>query len=388
MAQDNEEFTVRLSIEDGSESFPQKEIGFCVRDSIYSPFPEIEVVYADITGLALEYGAFIQGVKMHLSYGEQENLMDLIFRSIERNTVKATGSRPQLSGVLKVRGVHESYFDDRGNPKKSFTKKTVTDVVKDLFPAEADIDIESTQGKVNLYAFGDPYEFVNSIKDLATTGKIDQFVFFRDLKKQLHFCSLNHLLDGSSVATFELKAVFDPKDEEQNIITGFLPFNEKGDKVYPYMRVLGKFLSNELELKTEEASIAKDAKDTIPFVSENEIDNDVYFGRQFNPDIEYEILNKGLESASLKFILDKAVCIIPFNVDCIAGKTVDLKINVLSPESNEELSEYYSGTWLIEQSFHSWAGDSQRSTTKLILCRKSVKPVHNSALNSKAFKDK
>ena len=386
MASDDS-FSVKLSVEDGTEFFPPKEVQFVIQDSIFDWFPSIEVIYSDVTGLALEYGTFLQGVKLHLIYGEQEKPFDLKFRTLERNVIKATGSRPQLSGVIQARGVHESYFSDRKNPKKCYNKKPISDCIKDLFSSEKSLEVEATQGKVNVYAYKDPYEVAELFLDLASTGKIDKFVFFRDLEKKLHFCSLNHLLEGSQVATFELKAVLDHKDNEQLIINGFMPFNEKGDKVYPFMRVSGRYLTPDMEFKQDEFSIAKDAKDKIPFVSEKAIENDNYFGREFNPAVEYENVNKGLAASSMKFILDKAICIVPFNAKCVAGKVVELKVNYLTPDGSEELSEYYSGNWLIEQSFHSWEGNTQRATTRLILARKEVKPVSKSSLTSKAFKD-
>lgn len=388
MADNTEEFIVRLSIEDSTDFFPEREVSFILHDSIFNMFPSIEVIYADTTGLALEWGTFIQGVKLSVSLGEQENYLESIFRSLNREVIKSAGSAPLLSGVIRVCGLHKSYFDDRSNPKKSFFKKTVSDCVKDLFSSEEEPDIEDTKGKINTYAYEDPYSFTKEVLlKAAYSGKIDPYVFFRDLKEQLHFCSLDHLMEQSSVATLELKSVLSEQDDERLIISGFLPFNEDGQKVYPFMRTEGKFLNSDLVFKQEENSVAKDAQDTIPFISENKIGHAVYFGREFNPCVDYGDLNKGFASSSMKFILDKAICIVPFNADYVAGKILELKVSIINTEGSEELSQFYSGVWLIEQSFHSWSGEEQKAMSKLVLCRKSVKPIKDSALGSKAFKN-
>lgn len=203
----------------------------------------------------------------------------------------------------------------------------------------------------------------------------------------LHFCSVSKLETSSAVASFELKANLSEQDDESAIITGFLPFNERGNSVYPYMRTSGKVFNADQEFVVEDKSVAADAVDKIPLLSENKMCHNVYFGRQFNPAVEYEKLNIGLYSSSMKFVLDKALCIVPFNADCVAGKVVELKVNCLNAEGEEQLSEFYSGNWLIEQSYHNWNGESSRPSTRLVLCRTSVKPVKDSILETRAFKD-
>lgn len=387
MADDNE-FMANVSIEESSEYLSRKQIGFSIHDSIFSPFPGLELVYPDLSGLALEYGSFMQGIKIKTVLGTTEKMLETNWCSAGRDTIKEAGSMPRLSGVLKVYALHESYFNNRENPKKSFVEQTVSDCVSDLFSDEKDLDIESTKGKICTYAFHDPYEVVKDILlPAATNGKVSPYVFFRDSTGVLHFCSLDKLFSGSAVASFELKANLSEQDDESNVITGFLPFNERAGQVYPFMRTTGKYFTADQEFTQEEKSIAAEISDKIPFLSENKIDHDVYFGRQFNPKVEYDKLNTGLFVSSMKFILDKALCTVPFCADCVAGKVVELKINALTSEGDEQLSEFYSGNWLIEQSYHCWNGESSRPFTKLVLCRQEVKPVKDSILETRAFKD-
>lgn len=382
------EFTVKVQIEDGSESLPRKELGFTLHDSIFNPFPDLNLIFPDVSGLALEYGSFMQGIKIKTIMGTLDKLLETRWRSVDRNTVKESGSAPRLAGILQISGIHESYFNSRENPKLSFINKTVSACFKELFPNEKKLDIEETKGNINTYAFEDPYAVVKDILlPSASNGKISPYVFFRDLEGTLHFCSLDKLLEQSEVAKMELKANFTERDDETSVVTGFLPFNEKGVKVYPFMHTTGKILKADQTFKIESKSIATDAKNKIPFIADKRIDHDVYFGRQFNPAVEYDKLNTGFFSSSMKFILDKALCIIPFNYKCIAGKTIKIEVNRISEDGNEQLSEYYSGTWLIEQSYHCWNGETKRPFTRLVLCRRSIKPIKNSILETKAFKD-
>ncbi len=387
MADDNE-FMANVSIEESSEYLSRKEIGFTIHDSIFSCFPDLELVYPDLSGLALEYGSFMQGIKLKTVLGTTEKMIETNWCSAGRDAIKEAGSAPRLSGILKIYGLHSSYFDKRENPKLSFVEKPVSDCVSELFSSEENLDVESTKGNICSYAFCDPYEVVKEIfLPAATNGKLSPYLFFRDLAGTLHFCSLSKLLEDSAVASFELKANLSEQDDESAVVTGFLPFNERAAKVYPCMRTTGKFFNDEHELKVEEKSIAAEVSDKIPFLAENKIDHDVYFGRQFNPKVNYDKLNTGLFASSMKFILDKALCTVPFNADCVAGKVVELKINALDADGNEQLSEFYSGNWLIEQSYHCWNGESSRPFTRLVLCRTQVKPVKDSILETRAFKD-
>lgn len=384
----DDEFKVSVSIEESSEFLSRKEIGFSIHDSIFSPFPDFELVYPDLSGLALEYGSFMEGIKLKTVFGISDKLLETNWCSVGRDSIKEAGSAPRLSGVLKVYALHESYFKNRENPKLSFIEKPISDCVSELFSDESELDVEATKGNISTYAFEDPYAVTKDLLlSAANNGKVNPYVFFRDLTGVLHFCSVSKLETSSAVASFELKANLSEQDDESAIITGFLPFNERGNSVYPYMRTSGKVFNADQEFVVEDKSVAADAVDKIPLLSENKMCHNVYFGRQFNPAVEYEKLNVGLYSSSMKFVLDKALCIVPFNADCVAGKVVELKVNCLNAEGEEQLSEFYSGNWLIEQSYHNWNGESSRPSTRLVLCRTSVKPVKDSILETRAFKD-
>ncbi|MGL5913587.1 MAG: hypothetical protein ACRCZB_05425 [Bacteroidales bacterium] len=381
-------FTVNVTIEGGSDSIPQKSLGFTLHDSIFSSFPDMTLVFPDVSGIALEYGSFMQGIRLNTTLGVDSDLLETSWKIISREAIKEGSNSPRLSGILKVQAIHESFFKNRTNPKLSFKKKLVSDCVTELFPDEASLNVETTVGNIETYAFDEPYTFVRDVLlSSANNGKIRPFVFFRDLNQTLNFCSIDSLLSSSSVASFELKSVLDDQTEIGNIIQGFLPFNEQANLVYPKMRVSNTFITSDLELKTNESSIATDEKDTIPLLSSGVLENDIYMGREFNPDVDYEDLNKGFEASSMSYILEKALCVIPYNYNCIAGKVVELKINVSNPEGDEQLSEFYSGKWLIEQSYHCWEGETMRPYIKMVLCRTGVKPINNSKLVTDAFKD-
>lgn len=143
----DDEFKVSVSIEESSEFLSRKEIGFSIHDSIFSPFPDFELVYPDLSGLALEYGSFMEGIKLKTVFGTSDKLLETNWCSVGRDSIKEAGSAPRLSGVLKVYALHESYFKNRENPKLSFIEKPISDCVSELFSDESELDVEATKRK-------------------------------------------------------------------------------------------------------------------------------------------------------------------------------------------------------------------------------------------------
>lgn len=385
----SDDFMIKISIQDGTSYLSGKGMGFTIHDSIHQIFPTLELVYPDVTGIALEFGSFMSGISLSTVIGKVDSFLENFWISVGRDTIKEAGSSPRLSGVLKVNAIHKSFFSKRDNPKISFIKKSASECVNTLF-SEDSLSVENTNGTFSTYVYSDPYEFVKEVLiPCASNGSISPFVFYRDLSETLNFSSIISLFEGSPVASFSLKPNLSELEDESNVITAFLPFNENAFSVYPKMTVSGKFINPSQEIVTENHTIAESAtsESKVPLISSGEkVYNPSYYGRQFNPDVSYSDINKGLAANAMKFVMDKALIEVPFNEKCIAGKVVELKIPVLDLEGNEQPSENFSGNWLIEQSFHTWNGESSRPFSKLVLCRPYVKPLKNSLLESKSFK--
>jgi hypothetical protein len=77
-----------------------------------------------------------------------------------------------------VKGIHESFFRNRESPHIALKKITVADAVKKLFPSETKMKVEATKGKIEAYAFDDPYQFTKDVLlPQATNGKILPYCF-------------------------------------------------------------------------------------------------------------------------------------------------------------------------------------------------------------------
>lgn len=383
-------YNIGLFINKSSRTPAPNLYSFVISDSLYSPFPILNLHFPDNSGLFLDLGNFTQGVSLNIKFGvvSLSEILDVEFRSSCRDATDPTAGTPGLNGNLQIKGLHNSYYLNREAPEIAFKEMTVSDAIKKLFPSETKLKVEATKGKIESYAFDEPYLFTREVLlPQATNGKIRPYVFFRNLLDELHFESINLLEDNAPSE----KLVFGDIDGEDayNTLNSFLPYNEGLEKTLVNFNVTGKILKNDLSFEKNNKSIATDAKDKIPVVVDTRIHNSQYFNRQFNPKVEYDQLNNAFYADAMRagFFVDKVLCTLPFHPNLVTGKTVEIAVSVLDSEEKQELSETFSGKWLIEQSYHSWDGMVKQGQTQLILCRSSMKPRRDSIIMDRAFSD-
>jgi hypothetical protein len=382
-------YDLEVLINNASVSPSANSYSMSLHDSIYSAFPSLEIGFSDPSGAFLEYGTFWQGTPIKINFGiaSTGDLLKSEFRVVDRDVVKSGETLPGLSGNLKIVALHKSYFENRESPKKALKEMTVSDAVKKLFPS---VKSEATKGKIEAYAFDDPYLTVREILlPQATNGKIRPYCFFMDLKGDLHFVSIEKLEGGSSEATLELRRI-DAQDENMfDIMNSFLPFQESLGEMMEKLHTESKILKNDLSFESEDKSVATDARYKIPVMASTRIHHDRYFHRQFNPKVEYGLINPGLYADAMRagFFIDKAVVNIPLHPKLMAGKVVKTEVSIYDASHNAVLSETFSSSWLIEQSTHLWDGVKNQAGTSLVLCRSSVKPRSDSMLNDNSFRD-
>ena len=382
-------FKVGLYINKVTKSIPSDMYSFSISDNIYSAFPTVKITFADISGLYLELNNFNQGVPLNIKYGILAgfNMLDADFRTSCRDTVSPAVNSSGLNGTLEVHGIHDSFFSNRNAPNIALKEITVSSAVRKLFPYELKLFVETTKGNIESYAIDDPYQFTRDILlPQASNGKVRPFCFFRNLANELCFESINKLEEAipSEILLFAGDVSINPV----NMMTSFLPFNEGLEKTLINFHAEGKILKNDFSFSKITKNIATDAKCKIPVMGNTKIHHSPYFHRQFNPKVDYEQLNTAFLSDSMRsgFFVDKAMGMLPFHPNLVAGKTVQIIASLVDGDNKFELSETFSGKWLIEQSTHIWDGSAKKGQTQLILCRSSMMPKFTSKLMTDSFK--
>jgi hypothetical protein len=385
-----EGYKIGLFINKSSRTPAPNLYSFVISDNIYASFPLLDLHFPDSSGVFLDLDNFTQGVPANIKFGVAgaSETLDADFRFSRRDAISPTAGTFGLNGNLQIKGLHDSYYKNRKSRNIALKEITVADSVKKLFPSESGLKIEATKGKIESYAFDDPYQFTRDVLlPQAANGKIRPYVFFRNLADELRFESID-LLEGNA-PTEQLTFGDIDGDNTYNTLNSFLPYNEGLDKTLADFHVTGKVLKKDLTLGTSDKSIATDARDKIPVVTDTRIHHDRYFHRQFNPKVEYDHLNTAFHADAMRagFFVDKAFGTLPLHPNLIAGRVVEIAVSILNSEGKGELSETFSGKWLIEQSYHSWDGMIKQGQTRLILCRSSMKPRRDSIIMDKAFTD-
>lgn len=362
---------------------------FSISDNIYSSFPMLDLHFPDSSGMFLELGNFTQGVKLNVKFGiaGTAETLDADFRSDRRDADAPTAGTPGLNGNLQIKGLHDSFYKNRESPDTALKEMTVADAVRKLFPSETKLKIEPTKGKIESYAFEDPYQVARGILlPQAANGKLFPYVFFRNLADELHFESVNTLEENDPEESLVFGGI--DGDNAYNTLNSFLPYNEGLEKTLASFHVTGKILKSDLTFERADKSVATDAKAKIPVVIDTRIHHDKYFYQQFNPSVDYSQLSSAFYADAMRegFFVDKAFGTLPLHPNLVAGKTVEIAVSILDSEGKANLSETFSGKWLIEQSYHFWDGMLKRGQTQLVLCRSSMKPRRDSIITDQAFK--
>jgi hypothetical protein len=356
--------------------------GFSMRDSIYSVFPTIDFILSDPSGLSLELGTFTRGISLKSVLEIEDNILESKFVVNSRENIQQAASN-FIGGNIKVSGVHESYTRAREGRSAYYNKK-VSEIVKALFP---DVDAEGTSAKIAVYQFDDSYDFVkNILLDIADSKTGSPFVFFRDLAGKLVFKSIGELVQQSPVAKLTLTQT-DGKETITDTINSFLPFDERLTDILGKLAIEGEYLDR-LAYKTKKATVVNYMGDFIPIIADTIKSNHFYFGRQFNPDMDYPSARVALWVNQMRggFLSDKAFAVVPFNAKLVCGSVVDTEIFLQDAEGESMISEAYSGKWLIEQSIPMWDGKTTMALSKMILTRSSYKPVSDSILTTDSYK--
>lgn len=380
-------YSVGVFVNGGNTTMSPSSFSFMLADSIYTSFPTLRLSFSDPTGLFLEFGSFTQGMPLNVKFGmdKVDGLLDVDFVSARRDVVRMMEGSSALGAVIDLRALHKSFLQNRGAPNIALKGMTVADAVKRLFPNDV-INLNNTNGIIETYAFNEPYFVVrNILLPQATDVSHRPFVFWRGLNGVLNFKSIATLENQSPSA----KLFFGGAEEDDiyDTLLSFLPFNEGLNDTLRSFSVEWRALDAGLTEVTGTGTVADGTSGVVPFMSKSAVFNMQDFTRQFNPDVGYNDLTEALKTNAMRagYFIDKVLCSLPLHPLLIAGKTVQIEVSMQGSDNTVELSQMFSGKWLIEQSHHLWDGSSKRGTTELVLCRSSVKPRVDTILINDAF---
>lgn len=362
------------------------EFTLSVSDSIHKSFPTAKLELSDPTGMLMEMGTFFLGSPLEMDFTIDSDSLQPKFRVSKRET-KRNVTSGLLSGKLAIEGISEPFF--KMAPARASFKGLISDAVTKLFGSLfTEAVVETTVGESTFFQLEDPETFLRDVLLPIAISSQDEktpYFAFGSLDGKFHFESLFKLAGKASIAKLVLKPITG-QTTVIGSINGFLPFTEDiANIASTFQADTDSYIEG--AVTNTIGKVTEGFKDSIPFVGENLQGVDVdWLGPSHNPDVKYEEFEKArrYDACRPAYFLERALVFTSESPLLISGETVDIEINLEDSEKTVTPSEYYTGTWLIERSLHSW--DGSKGQTTIVVVRPSVKPISDSVLGDTAFK--
>lgn len=376
-------YFVELALNGVSAEIDPSEISFSLKDSIYTIFPTAVIEMNDIEGWILEGRALTNGSEIELTLGYKEYSMKNSYIVNTMETIEGMKST-QLSGNLSSELIHKSYAQNA-----SFVKSyppNPANIIQELFKESQfnEYLVESTKNIPEKRIYN-PYmtkkDFIEKIllpNSVSSKNKISPYFCFIDSLNNFHYQSFEQLMKQSNLYElyFGYKKEYDYYNEA---ILSFFPFTEKLKNNESDMKVQISYLSDDQnpQFKTKEFPIASLNHGAYP-IKEVSIAPQYSFHGVTKESSELKTQIRGVYLQKLSLFPDKIAVTTPIFPDYCAGKKVILQVLY---GAGGDVSESFSGEYIIEQSDHTWDGSTQQGFTQLVLGSPSPKYPVKSALS-------
>jgi len=387
-------YKIKFSIEDFDMNFSLKSLQFNITDSIKNPYPSLSFSLDDSIGVLQNIHAFTQNFKVKIYFGYKDETMEGIEnsfiisdRSLQPNNFENMGGRPNINCI-------HSLISEENKISKSY-KNRISNIVRSLVRDKGfnSININDT-GNYNVYyqpMMGD-MEFIQKVllpNAYSTNSNKSPFFCFIDSGNNFNFRNYFSMIKTSPVDTLTLS---DSNNKEINnqkvfsIISNTTNINytrplyntslfyqnnsgeyeEDNNYIDSYPRQTNKRypVKNDVKDNITNYRIVGDLKDTDANLRENNL---------------AKVINKNKNS----LFLERFTISTLYNPKLKAGKTVTLKIPSVDSKGNKNLSNYYTDTYLIEQSSQIWNGLNLKATTQCIVSRKTINVTKNTKFGNK-----
>lgn len=380
-------YSLDILIDDKILEFNEKTISFSIKDSIYSVFPNSLFTIKDLTSLIQESYLLVEGTKLSISYGIKDNTINSCEYVITSETLEQIERIGNLVGDIDLNLKHYWYYMQK--PISAAYKGKISSFIPSLISEYNFInqDIDPTgNDSIHYQPLISKSDFIEQ-RLTPISFSVDavgsSFYSFITTDNSFNFKSGQNMISSSE--TFDYRYRKESFDSIANIepYSTILSIKKwKEDIKYYKIAIIDSIFRinrNTGFLETENKNMfdrgAHTTKDYLPFQwSQNLTDIQGY------SDFDYIEKDQGLidnqngyynYSHRKDFLMDRFMCLLPFNPKLHSGKNINLSIYSISQEETA-LSNTYSGKYLIEECEHIWNGTERRGYTKIIIARRFV----------------
>ncbi len=357
-----------------SLNLPAQAMNFSIHDSINSFFSNAEINLQDNTGLFRESLLNINGSSFELFFGDPNKTLKAkyVTRLSHSEEPKTFGT---LNGDLNLFCEHEFFYQQKETNAayKDKANKIVESTIKDY--SFKKLNIKETDSTIVLYRISmNQKDFIekNIIPNSFGSNCNDTpYYCFIDTENCFNFISWNEMYSTSPVAKLYYSST-KPADFDKNKIFSIKPFSKDFNDISKNISKTNFYRDYDsgdfFKVNSNISNFPKNEKEKfLPMLRSGvqSFETKSYFYKDYT--------RKELTKAQLIFDNKKTMnleffeIIVPFNSLIKSGKTIELEI-----KTQNEISKYNSGKFLVEDCIHTWDGKNKRGLTTLIVSRKQI----------------
>lgn len=374
---------------DGREVFSnERNFSFSTRESIYSIYNGGILTVKDLSSIIQESLIFNEGTILEIEYGLVGKTTNRCSFVVDRDTLEKVERVGSLVGDVDY-GLKNSWFTQQQALSASYENRldTLINTILNRYPSIGKDIFSDPSGTQSIFyqPMIDDASFIEKrVLPVAYSNNADGSAFYAFLTSDnvFHFKCGQAMFDENPKADYVYRV--EPFDHKSNIDLSKIIIDLKKwkenlsvynpsfyAKVFRIDRETGEILEEEDSTylhhrnhSNEQVPIVWKNTNVQSYVDLNYTQNELGKSEQQKGYINF--LNRKSN------IVDRFLCLAPFNPDLHAGDTVNLTISVPIGTDNTP-SNYYSDKYLIEDLEHIWNSAERRGYTKMILGRKFVK---------------
>lgn len=383
-----EMYTLQLNINGASTYLGPQDMNISLSDSIYSIYPKAVVDLKDSSGIMINSRFSTLGVEFTFTIGYQNKRITLPF-IVDAYQVPEQKYMQFLNGTLEIEFIH-SFLTEFVSEYKAY-ENTPSDIVDEIIKNRNfnRSFIERTSKLQEQPYYNPGYTFKNFVEKIlipnstSTEYGTEPYFCFIDAENNFHYETYLKMLTRRSYKTLIYRSGKNDMSEIQKVLE-FRPFSLRLEKIYPNLKMNLFNIDEEGDLNIELKKLSVLDNNLSPIPIKGAINS---FSTFFNNKIgSVKSLASLTAEANLNKkgnnLLDRIAVTTFLDVTACSGKIVSLDVDI----ENEDISEAFSGDYLIEGSTHIWDVNSQKGYTQMILSRQKTNFPIGSKLVGGLFK--
>ena len=361
---------IDILVNNKSTNIPLKNIKLYIRDSIFDKYSQCKLIINDKDFLLSEYFAFVNGTNIGVKFDINNDCWKQTNYVVFANSLVQQNTQSSMGGDLELECLHEYAYKQKLT-QEIYDNYNISDIVENAISDykfnSTNIDATNNKGywinpnKKPMNFIDEnllPYSFYNNNYN-------SPYYCFIDTNNNFNFKTLFVLKNQNPIAEYTygnlnncknqilkvsiLQTSVDKIINNYNVI--YDSFDENGIFTKGENKFINEYPNNESKLSYK-SNLDLLTKENLYCLEPDLIDND------------YEKTQNGYEINNIKqsIYCDKLVITIPLNRKACAGKLIKINLPISINNTNDNVSQRYSGTYLIESSVHSWNGTTANTT--------------------------